>query len=337
MDLSLRRLTPRLNLSLPRDPRWLQIGFLSLFLAFGLAARDFPLWHAPLIWASALGTQWVCLRVFKVREAARAQRGSAEASLAADLAIRNPSLRSREPWALGQSFWLSPVITCFGLTLLLRTDTWWVPPLAACIAIAGKFVLRVGDRHLFNPANLGVCAAMLLSQHAWSSPTQWGEGAATMLWFTALGLMVVHRSFRADTSLAFLASWSLLKLWRVWHLGQRAAVFEHQMASASLLLFTFFMISDPKTTPRTRTGRVVFAACVALVAFVFTHTLWMKSALLWALFVCAPLVPLIDHITARFTARIPARIAARLTARGAADPQLHAVPTFSQHAATSGN
>ena len=34
---------------LPQDPRWLQIAFLSLFLLFGLAARDFPLWHAPLM------------------------------------------------------------------------------------------------------------------------------------------------------------------------------------------------------------------------------------------------------------------------------------------------
>ena len=39
-----------------RDPRWLQIAFLATFLALGLASRDFPLWHAPLLFAVALGT-----------------------------------------------------------------------------------------------------------------------------------------------------------------------------------------------------------------------------------------------------------------------------------------
>jgi hypothetical protein len=64
-----------------------------------------------------------------------------------------------------------------------------------------------------------------------------------------LGLAVVSRSFRTDVSLAFLGSWVLLKLGRVLWLGQRPAVLGHQLLVGSLILFTFFMISDPKTTP----------------------------------------------------------------------------------------
>jgi enediyne biosynthesis protein E5 len=267
----LLRLPPRLlrlrvsHLRLPADPRWLQIAFLSLFLALGLGARDFPFWHAPLIFAAALATQALAVRILRLPEFG----------------------------------WLSPVITSFGLTLLLRTDAPWIPPLAAFCAIASKFVLRWRGRHLFNPANFGLCAAMLLSGHAWCSPAQWGESRAVLLWFAALGLAVAHRAFRSDVSLAFLAAFIALRFQRVLLLGQRLPVLEHQLASGSLLLFAFFMISDPKTTPRSRAGRLALACAVAGLAHALQFVWFVRNPLVWALFVCAPLSPSIDLLVNR--------------------------------------
>jgi Na+-transporting NADH:ubiquinone oxidoreductase subunit NqrB len=251
------------HLRLPADPRWLQIAFLALFLTLGLGARDFPSWHAPFIFATALATQAVLMR--------------ATGALAAGF--------------------LSPIITSFGLTLLLRTDDPRLAVLAAFCSIASKFFLRVRGRHFFNPANLGLCAVMIASDHAWCSPAQWGESALFLLWFCALGLMVAHRAFRSDVSLAFLGAFAALRLLRVVLLGQRLAVLEHQILSGSLLLFTFFMISDPKTTPRTRAGRIVFACAVAALAHALQFVWFVRNPLLWALFACAPLTPLFDAIT----------------------------------------
>jgi len=248
------------DLRLPKDPRWLQIAFLSSFLAVGLCARDFPLWHAPLVFATALVTQIAFARLLKLPDASL----------------------------------LSPVITSFGLTLLLRTDLLWVPPLAAFLAIASKFVLRIRGRHFVNPANFGLCACMLLTPHAWCSPAQWGEGPLLLLWVLALGCMVAHRAFRSDVSLAFLGSWVLLRAARVLYLGQRAPVLLHQLESGGLLLFTYFMISDPKTTPRARVARLAFASCVAALAFSLQHVAYARNPIIWALFLCAPLVPLLD-------------------------------------------
>ena len=117
-----------------------------------------------------------------------------------------------------------------------------------------------------------------------------------MLWILALGLAVAHRAFRADVSLAFLASWILLRAARVQYLGQRPEVLLHQLASGSLLLFTFFMISDPKTTPRSRPARLAFAAIVAAVAFMLSLRS-IQNPIVWALFLCAPLTPLLDALT----------------------------------------
>src|SRR5947209_10328112 len=175
---------------MPKDARWFQIAFLASFLTLGLLARDFPIWHAPLVFAACLGTQLACERFLKLKPAGL----------------------------------LSPLITCFGLTLLLRAGAWWVPVLAGVLAIGSKFTLRIRGRHFFNPANFGLSCVMLITPAAWCSPTQWGESAILLLWILALGCAVAHRAFRSDVSLAFLASWIFLKASRVLFLGQRAPV-----------------------------------------------------------------------------------------------------------------
>ena len=284
----------RLTLPLPRDPRWLQIAFLAAFLAFGLLARDFPLWHAPLIFASGLFTQWACVRWLLPW---LPSPGTASSPPLA------PAPQSEGAWASGSSLFLSAAITCFGLTLLLRTDRAWIAIAAPAIAIAGKFLLRVRGRHVFNPANLGLCAVLLLSPHAWVSPAQWGEEAAALLCFGALGLAVVHRAFQSDVSLAFLAAWSAERAGRVFWLGQRVTVLWHQLAQPSLLLFAFFMISDPKTTPVRRGARLAHAATVAAVAYALQHGAFVKSPLIWALCACAPLVPALDRLGDHFDKR----------------------------------
>jgi hypothetical protein len=208
-----------------KDPRVLQIAFLGTFLIAGLTVLDFdlPLWQPPLIVVSACATQFAMTRLMRVPPAG----------------------------------YLSPVITSLGLTLLLRSDLWWLPPLAAVVAIGSKFLLRFRGKHIFNPTNLGLAVAMLLSTHAWCSPSQWGENGVTVAWFAIFGLAVASRAFRSDVSLAFFATWVLLKLGRVLYLEQKSTVLFHQLSTGSLILFTFFMISDPKTTPDSRAGRIV--------------------------------------------------------------------------------
>jgi len=62
------------------------------------------------------------------------------------------------------------------------------------------------------------------------------------------------------------------------------------------VLFAFFMISDPRTTPDSRAGRLLFAALVALAAYAVQFTLFRTNGLLWSLAVCSLIVPLIDWL-----------------------------------------
>jgi Na+-translocating ferredoxin:NAD+ oxidoreductase RnfD subunit len=95
---------------------------------------------------------------------------------------------------------------------------------------------------------------------------------------------------------AFLASWAGLLLYRAWALGDPIAIPLHRLQNGALLLFAFFMISDPKTTPDSRRGRVLFGALVACGAYYVQFKLFHTNGLLWSLAACSALVPLIDWL-----------------------------------------
>jgi Na+-transporting NADH:ubiquinone oxidoreductase subunit NqrB len=253
----------RLRAALPRDARLLQILFLATLLGFGVLARDFTLrWEQmALAFAAGLATQMFWLQA----------KG------------------------LQQKGYLSALVTCLGLSLLLRADSLWAHPLAATLALSTKFVIRANGKHLYNPANLGVIAATTLLPGTWISPGQWGNALAIAVWFVALGGVVTERARRWDIAWLFLGAWLGMVALRVLLLGQSWAVWTHQLGSGALLLFAFFMISDPMTIPSRRSQRVVYAIAVAAGAFAWQYLLFRPNALVWSLFLCTPLVPLLDR------------------------------------------
>lgn len=190
----------------------------------------------------------------------------------------------------------SALITALGISLLLRADTLWAHPVAAAAAIASKSLFRSGDKHLFNPSCFGVIFALVALPRVWASPGQWGDGPVSAGWIAVAGTTVVSRAARGDTSLGFVVFYGGATLARVVWLGQRLAVLVHHLANGSLLLFAFFMISDPRTSPDDWRGRMAHCATVAALAFVLGFHFYVTNSLVWALFLAAPAVALWDAI-----------------------------------------
>jgi Na+-translocating ferredoxin:NAD+ oxidoreductase RnfD subunit len=88
----------------------------------------------------------------------------------------------------------------------------------------------------------------------------------------------------------------VLLLARAWWLGDPWAIPIHQLQSGSLLIFTFFMISDPRTTPDSVLGRFLFALAIASLAYYMTFFMQIRPALYFALIVVSPATIVIDRL-----------------------------------------
>jgi len=246
----------------PLDARVYQIAVLASLLAYGLVALHFEVGAPQLLvtLVTAQLAQWACSRLNRL---------------------------PFEP--------KSALISSLSLCLLLRSPSLIAAAAAAAIAIGSKFVLRAGGKHLFNPTNFAL-VVMLVAGGGWVSPGQWGAPAFMAFAIACMGTLVVTRAARADVTLAFLAAYAgVLFGWAAW-LGQPVAIPLHRLQSGALLLFAFFMISDPKTTPDSRAGRIAFGVLVAAGAGVVQFGLYRTNPLLWSLVGCSLLTPLIDRL-----------------------------------------
>ncbi len=246
------------------DPRLYQIGTLSALLIYGILWLDLEI--QPFQALAILGT--VLLAQF--------------------VGTRLSGLPQFDP--------RSALISGLSLCLLLRTNALELAVLTATLAIASKFTLRIRGKHIFNPTNFALVAMMLVTGQVWVSPGQWGSVAIFAFLLASAGGLVVNRAARGDVTWAFLACYVGLVLGRSMWLGEPPAIPLHRLQNGALILFSFFMISDPKTTPDSRAGRILFSCMVAVGAYLVQFALFRTNGLLWSLAVCSLAVPLIDWL-----------------------------------------
>lgn len=248
----------------PLDPRYYQIAVLSGLLIYGLGWLHFDITpvRAALLLSTALLTQYACTKL----------------------------------WRLPRFDFRSALISGLSLCLLCRTNFVWVAILAAVVTISSKFVVRWNGKHIFNPTNFGLVFLMAAGAPVWVSPGQWGSVAYFGFLMACLGGLVVNRAARSDVTYAFLLSFAALQFGRAAWMMQRWAVPVHRLESGALLLFAFFMISDPKTTPNSRAGRILFACLVTALAGFIQFGLYRTNGILWSLAILSMTVPLIDLI-----------------------------------------
>ncbi len=248
---------------LSRDPRHYQIGVLSVLIILGTFyfAFDLALWHICACVGSTLATQAVGDKLTGRRFDPR-----------------------------------SPLISALSLTLLLRTGSLWLSLAAGIIAIGSKYVIRWRGKHIFNPANIALVALALLFDGAWVSPGQWGAAPWLAIALFGIGGIVTKKASRWDVSLSFLAFYAALVTGRALWLGDPLSIPFHQLQSGALLVFAFFMISDPKTTPNARPARLLYAALVAGVGFTIQFAFYQSAGVIFALVLTAPFVAFLDYL-----------------------------------------
>ena len=245
------------------DPRHYQIATLASLLTWGLLGLRFDIrWDvAAVMVASAFATQFVASRAVGLRF--------------------DPK---------------SALISILSLCLLVRTNYLSLAALAAVLTIGSKFLLRIDGKHVFNPTNFGIAVTMAATGAVWVSPGQWGTGAFFAFLMACLGGLVIHRAARSDVTYAFIAFYAMVLFGRALWLGDPLTIPLHQIENGAFLLFSFFMISDPKTTPESRAGRILFALAVALGAGYVQFVLFRPNGLIWSLALVSMTTPLWNRL-----------------------------------------
>ncbi len=257
------------------DPRFFQVIFQAIFLSYGL----FYLQWTPDWWHYILSIG-CCLLFNYTAESIKRKHFL--------------PLRGKKGF---DSWGFSVLISAMSLCLLLKVNHWYISILAAFITVGSKYIFRFNHKHIFNPSAIGIVATLYLTNEAWLSPGQWGSNTVILFGVITLGTIVVTRVQKLDVSLAFLITFIGLLYWRqVYVLGWPLDYFMHSVSTGSLLLFTFFMISDPKTSPNHPVARIIWAVAIAAVAFYFAAFKWKYNTIIWVLVAAAPLVPVLDKL-----------------------------------------
>lgn len=161
----------------------------------------------------------------------------------------------------------SAVITALGIVLLLRAHTVIPFMMASILAFGLKHLFRYRSSHIFNPSNIGVVGiSLLFPMSAATDPLQWGFYLWILTIMSMGGLYLVYKVGRMPLVVTFLLSFVAMQWIRhlIWVDAWNAKFSDFMWGG--LFVFTFNMITDPKTSPKQRKAQVAFGFAIALVA-----------------------------------------------------------------------
>ncbi len=188
----------------------------------------------------------------------------------------------------------SAYISGISVGILVRSPAFWPYALCALITITSKYVLRFRGRHLWNPSNFGISALLFLASDTVTTLSiQWGNFLLPIFVIWALGSVIIWRLRRFHITLTYVVSFLVFAVLRAWmtHNPWQAEI--SPITSPEYQLFIFFMITDPKTTVKSRAGQCAVAFSVALVEMVMRLN-QVVYAPFYALFFVGPTALLIE-------------------------------------------
>ena len=188
----------------------------------------------------------------------------------------------------------SAYVSGISVGILVRSPHLWPYILCASLAILSKYVFRVNGRHIWNPSNFAISVMIITAPQVVSTlTTQWGNSLAPVALIWILGSVIVWRLHRFHICAAYIAANLVFAFGRSLLPGHLFSVEVAPITGAMYQLFIFFMITDPKSTVKSRNGQIAVAVAVAFVESLFrldnnTHAPY------FALFAVGPVANLID-------------------------------------------
>jgi len=188
----------------------------------------------------------------------------------------------------------SAYISGISAGILIRSPFMWPYFFTSFISILSKYVLRLKGRHIWNPTNFGVSAIVLLAPATVTVLSiQWGNAVAPMVVIWLLGAVIVWRVGRAHISATYVAAFLVFSFVRSALTGVPWLATVAPITGPMYQLFIFFMITDPKTTVRSKKWQCVVVVMVAFVEMLM-RLAEVVYAPFYALFVVGSIAMVID-------------------------------------------
>lgn len=173
-------------------------------------------------------------------------------------------------------FPISALTTSLGLCILVNYGHSMIYPIVPIFfAISSKFFFNFKKRHTYNPAMMGVALSLLIaSEFISSSPAyQWngvGSMAVVIVMSALLFLMPkINRTWLVGSFLLVFTLQIILRSLLIRHYLPFNTLFFGTITSPSFFLFTFFMITDPMTSPNDRNQQIIVGSSLAILDLVF--------------------------------------------------------------------
>ena len=209
------------------------------------------------------------------------------------------------------NFLLAPHITGLAVAMLLYSnEQLWPIAFATAVAAGSKHIFTVeterGKKHFLNPSNTGISMTLILFPWVGIAPpyqfTENISGGAD--WGFALFICVLGSFLNARFTkkipliIAWFSGFTLQALIRSWYFGTPLLAALNPMTGLAFLLYTFYMISDPGTTPYKPAHQVVFGFSIALV-YSFLMMFHIVFGWFFALLIVCSIRGVYLHIEAR--------------------------------------
>ena len=188
----------------------------------------------------------------------------------------------------------SAYISGISVGMLVRSPEFWPYALCSALSITSKYVLRMDGRHLWNPSNLGIVAMLVLASDTVAGlSVQWGNNLLPMVVVWCFGTVIIHALGRFHVTLTYVVSFLVFAALRSAVTGHPFLAEAAPLTGPMYQLYIFFMITDPKTTVRTKKGQMLTVFFVAL-AESLMRLMQFVHAPYYALFIVGPVANLIE-------------------------------------------
>jgi len=188
----------------------------------------------------------------------------------------------------------SAYITGISVGILIRSPFFWPYALCSLIAITSKYVLRVNGRHIWNPSNFAISVMVFIAAESVATLSiQWGNNFGAMVVIWLLGSAIIWRLRRFHICATYVISFIALAFLRTWITGDPLLSEISPITGPEYQLFIFFMITDPKSTVRSKGWQCVVAFAVAAVEMLFRLDQSVYAPF-YALFLVGPAALLIE-------------------------------------------